>query len=244
MKKTKSKKWIPGVLLALGVVAGAGTYLKNKNSFYYSGTLEATKIDIPARVGSVVESKEVEEGQKVKSGQVLYRLAGEDIRLVAESAAKDYSRAERLYKIGSMPQEAFEHLKSKRDDSALKLHWCDIQAPMDGTILSLFREKGEWVGPGTKMLTLADLSELTAIYYVEQTKLANLSLGQKVIGILPEMGEKKFEGTISKINEEAEFTPKNVQTRTERTRLVYAIKVRYPNSDGILKPGMTLETSF
>ena len=55
------------------------------------------------------------------------------------------------------------------------------------------------------------------------------------------MDNKKFDGVIEFINPDSEFTPKNVQTRDERTRLVYGVKVRFANPDGILKPGMTLE---
>ena len=66
----------------------------------------------------------------------------------------------------------------------------------------------------------------------------------KVIGYLPE-ADKTFEGVISTINDEAEFTPKNVQTRKERERLVYGVKTRFVNDENLtLKPGMTLEVSF
>jgi HlyD family secretion protein len=66
-------------------------------------------------------------------------------------------------------------------------------------------------------------------------------MNQQVQATLPEMDDKKFSGVIEFINPEAEFTPKNVQTRDERTRLVYGVKIRFENKDGILKPGMTLE---
>jgi HlyD family secretion protein len=58
------------------------------------------------------------------------------------------------------------------------------------------------------------------------------------------MPEKKFPGTIALIRDEAEFTPKNVQTRSERTRLVYGVKLVFPNPEGILKPGMTIEVKL
>ena len=58
---------------------------------------------------------------------------------------------------------------------------------------------------------------------------------------LPELGMKRFEGKSTHIRDEAEFTPKNVQTRDERARLVYAVKVSFPNTDRALKPGMTIE---
>ena len=65
-------------------------------------------------------------------------------------------------------------------------------------------------------------------------------------GYLPELGDRKFEGIIVKINDEAEFTPKNVQTRTERERLVFGVKISFKetNADEILKPGMTIEVQL
>ena len=71
-----------------------------------------------------------------------------------------------------------------------------------------------------------------------------LKVGDCIKCYLPELPEKIIIGKIIKINEEAEFTPKNVQTREERTRLVYGVKVRFANDDMLLKSGMVLETAF
>ena len=95
--------------------------------------------------------------------------------------------------------------------------------------------------PGMKLLTLADLGEVWAVVYVPQPLLAKLSLDMEVEGVLPELPGKRFKGRVSHIHSEAEFTPKNVQTREERTRLVFGVKVRFPNPDRVLKPGMTVE---
>lgn len=74
--------------------------------------------------------------------------------------------------------------------------------------------------------------------------LYRLKIGQRITGILPEASDRTFSGRIIKINEEAEFTPKNVQTRAERTRLVYGVKVRFDNPDLMLKAGMTIESAL
>jgi HlyD family secretion protein len=68
----------------------------------------------------------------------------------------------------------------------------------------------------------------------------------KLKGYLPELNSREFDGKIIKINEEAEFTPKNVQTRSERTRLVFGVKVSFfdSNAEEILKPGMTIEVNL
>ena len=91
---------------------------------------------------------------------------------------------------------------------------------------------------------MANPYDIWAYFYVPYGMLYKLSVGQRVVGILPEADGMQFDGRIIKINENAEFTPKNVQTRDERTRLVYGIKVQFENPDLVLKAGMTIESTL
>ena len=126
----------------------------------------------------------------------------------------------------------------------LKVQWCTVKSPVSGRLLYSYREEGELVAPGTKLATVADLSEVWAYIYVPHDLLAKLKPGMEISGFLPEAGGKELPGRISVIYSEAEFTPKNVQTRKERTRLVFAVKVSFPNPDETLKPGMTIEVKL
>jgi HlyD family secretion protein len=171
-------------------------------------------------------------------------LTGDDIKLAAEIAERDYQRALKLRNSGSMPQESFDRIRFKRDDAALRASWCVINSPLDGTVIDRYHEPGELVNPSMKLLTLADLNHVYAYIYVPQTMLAHVQLDQKIQGVIPELGAKTVEGRVSHIRDQAEFTPKNVQTREERTRLVYGIKVSFDNTDRVLKPGMTVEVKL
>ena len=131
--------------------------------------------------------------------------------------------------------------KNKKDEIETRFKWCEVTSPIKGTVLTTYFEPGEMVLPGAKLLTVGDLDEVHAYFYLPHDRIALLRMNQKVTAHLPEMDDKEFEGVVAYINPEAEFTPKNVQTRDERTRLVYAVKIRFANSEGILKPGMTLE---
>jgi HlyD family secretion protein len=237
----KRKIAIPVVLILAGVTIWK---LSSGGNFRYAGTVEATEVDLSARVSSTISSYEVKEGDAVTAGQVLVRLSGEDIKLAAASAESDFERAEKVYKSGAMPFESYDHLRVKRDDTALRAAWCTVKAPLAGSVLDTYHEVGEWVTPGVKLLTIGDLSSVWAVFYVPQTSLAKVSLGLEVTGTLPEVPGRKFLGRVTHISSEAEFTPKNVQTRKERTRLVYGVKVTFPNPDGMLKPGMTLEAQL
>ena len=111
-------------------------------------------------------------------------------------------------------------------------------------MLYKYYEPGEFIAAGRKLLTVADMAEVDVWVYVEHDLLARLAVGDAVTALLPETGQT-FKGTILSINDEAEFTPKNVQTRRERERLVYGVKTRFHNDAALtLKSGMTVEVSF
>ena len=237
------KKIIP---LVLALVIGGVLFVKFKNGrdFRYAGTIEATETDLSARISGVIERYGAREGDEVKKGQVIAALDCADLKLAAGIAGADFKRAEELFAGGSLSRENYDRLKYRRDDAALKADWCTVRSPVDGRLLYAYKEKGELVVPGTKLATVADLSEVWAYVYVPHDALAGLKTGMELKGFLPEAGDRAFPGRVSVIQSEAEFTPKNVQTRKERTRLVFAVKVSFPNPDGTLKPGMTLEVKL
>lgn len=242
-KKPFNKKLLlPVPLILIAIIAYF--FLGRKSEFLYVGTVEATKTDISSRISSVISSFPAREGSRVKKGDLLVQMACEDTKLILDSTKKDFERAERLFRIGSLSQENFDHLKAKKDESSLKMDWCSIVALKDTSVLNTYREEGEYVNPGTKLLTLVNLSEVWTVIYVPQLVLSQISIGKKVTGFLPELNMRPFEGKISYISDAAEFTPKNVQTREERTRLVFGVKITFVNPDELLKPGMSLEVKL
>ncbi|HET9869586.1 MAG TPA: efflux RND transporter periplasmic adaptor subunit [bacterium] len=239
------KKLIPAILLALLAAGGLLTWHFWKPApFAYAGTVEATEVDVPARVASTIASLAVDEGRPVTQGQLLASLDGQDYRLAQRLADGDYTRSLALYQSGSIPAETFQHTQIQKQQADLKVQWCSILSPLTGVVLTKYHEPGEWVNPGTRLFTLADLSQVWCLIFVPQPDLARLSYGMKLSAFLPELPGKAFGGEVTHINDQAEFTPKNVQTEKERTHLVYAVKVTFPNPDGLLKPGMTLEMTL
>lgn len=237
------------LLLAVGALGASwfvplfGFSLKSyfNRPFRYAGTIEATKVHVPARVSSVVAHVAVQESDTVKQGQVLLTLACEDLRILADKAKADYDRVLKLRQVNAATAQEEDHLRAAWDDAKLRLSWCQVTSPLTGTVLTRYHEPGEQVGMGTRLFTLADLREVWTYVYVPQPMLAQLRLGMEVNGHLPELHDQAVPGRIVKISDEAEFTPKNVQTREERTRLVYGVKVLFKNPDGLLKPGMPIE---
>lgn len=111
-------------------------------------------------------------------------------------------------------------------------------APLSGIVLSENVEAGEYVSPGTPVITVGDLSRVYLRAYINETDLGRVKLGQKVRVLTDTFPGKAYEGKITFIASQAEFTPKNVQTEKERVKLVYRIKVDIPNPQLELKPGM------
>jgi HlyD family secretion protein len=235
------KKRLPLIMVAIVLLLLGVRKIWITQHFRYAGTLEATRVDLSARLGTVIQSIAVQEGDKVKEGGLLVSLDCQEVRIMQNLAAQNYRRGERLIKSGAMSKEAFDEMANRKQDADERLSWCNIVSPIPGTVLTRFHEPGEWVSPGAKILSLANLQDIWAYVYVPQEKVVQLKVGMELKGHLPELGDRIFTGVIRKINDEAEFTPKNVQTRKERTRLVFGVKVAFANTDEILKPGMTIE---
>jgi HlyD family secretion protein len=116
---------------------------------------------------------------------------------------------------------------------------CAIIAPSAGTVTLRAVEPGELVGISTNVVRLTYLEKVKLTIYVNEKELGHLALGQKAdVSIDAFENGRVFPGTIVYISPVAEFTPKNVQTKEERTKLVFAVKIEVENPDGALKPGL------
>ena len=120
-----------------------------------------------------------------------------------------------------------------------------ITSPINGVILSKYAEQGEFAAPGRALFKVADVSQMRLRAYITADLLTNVKIGQKVkvYADQGDKGRKEYEGTVSWISSEAEFTPKTIQTRNERSNLVYAVKIDVKN-DGIIKRGMYGDVKF
>ena len=120
-----------------------------------------------------------------------------------------------------------------------KLQRCKIVAPTNGMVLETYKKEGELVNQGQSLFKMADISSLNLRVYVSGDQLPHIKIGQKVKVFIDDTAatNRQLEGTVSWIASEAEFTPKIIQTKKERVKLVYAAKVKVPN-DGSLKIGM------
>jgi HlyD family secretion protein len=114
-----------------------------------------------------------------------------------------------------------------------------VKSPVGGTVTSKLIDAGEIVASRTPLIVVMDLDHAWANVYVDEPVVPRLRLGQKST-LVTDAGQR-LDGTITFISPKAEFTPRNVQTAEERSKLVYRIKVTVDNREGILKAGMPVE---
>ena len=118
-----------------------------------------------------------------------------------------------------------------------------LTAPMEGVVTSRGGQTGETATAGAPLLTIANLDEVTLVIYIPENRVGQVRLGQEVEVRVDSFPERVFLGHVASIAGEAEFTPRNVQTQEERVNLVFAVKVRIPNPDRALKPGMPADAT-
>jgi len=119
-----------------------------------------------------------------------------------------------------------------------------VKAPISGIILEKYAQTGELAAPGKSLYKMANIDNLILRVYISAPQLTQIKIGTQVkVMIDGNEGIKEIAGTVEWVSSEAEFTPKIIQTREERVKLVYAAKVRVPN-DGSLKLGMPGEIKF
>jgi HlyD family secretion protein len=291
---------------------------KDNGAMILSGNVEVTEINVGFKASGRVMERLVDEGDKVKTGDLLARLdsaeissvvaqgrasldeatvklselsAGSRLQEIEQAKAqmnaqeaelqkvkKDYERAEILYKNGAISASQFDVARSSYDArtalhrnalellslvregprkeeiniaghrvkqaravlaaSEERLKDTIIYAPMNGVVLRKYVEGGETVASGTPVVTIGDLEHPWIKVYVKEDRLGQVKLGQKAKITVDTFKGKVYEGAVTFISSEAEFTPKNVQTQEERVKLVFGVKVRAKNVNDELKPGM------
>jgi HlyD family secretion protein len=113
-----------------------------------------------------------------------------------------------------------------------------VVAPVSGTITHTPVEQGELIGMGSIVATISRLERMNLMIYVSETELGKAKLGGMADVYIDTYPERAFPAKIVYISPIAEFTPKNVQTKEDRTKLVFGVKLEIDNKDGILKSGM------
>ncbi|HEY5730878.1 MAG TPA: efflux RND transporter periplasmic adaptor subunit [Anaerolineales bacterium] len=181
--------------------------------------------------------------------QEVYDLAVDNLRALQTGA--DSPQVQAAGKFVEQATVALEQAKTNVASAQARLNTLETQlkkvtvyAPMDGVILTRNIEPGEFVQPGAVTFAMANLDEMTITVYVPEGKYGEISLGQQVSVTVDSFPNETFDAVVFHIADQAEFTPRNVQTVEGRHSTVYAIKLKVTDSEDKLKIGMPADVVF
>lgn len=214
------------MLLALLLAAAAWWYYTETTAspprgIVASGTIEAEEVSIASEVPGRVVQILAGEGDRVRAGDVLVRL--------------DDSVHQLQLRMASVVE---------RQLLELQIDKMAIRSPLDGIVARRSVRVGEVASPGGTLMVVADLSHVDLTLYVPEKEIGRVRVGQKVEVQVDSFPKEVFPGEVTFIATKAEFTPRNVQTQKDRQNLVFAVKVRIPNPDQRLKPGMPADATI
>jgi HlyD family secretion protein len=153
-------------------------------------------------------------------------------------------------KAGPMPEEvAIAQAQVQQAEAALarlqvQLDQMTLTAPRDGIVTERPANPGELAAPGATLMNLGDLDRLTLTVFIPETQIGRVRVGHAARVTVDAYSNETFEGTVTFISMEAEFTPKNVQTKEERVNLVFVVKISLDNPDHRLKLGMPADAEI
>lgn len=243
-----NKMIIPMLVLLIGLLPGCGLI---QNSPDGSGTIECTQVQISPQVAGRISRLPPQEGSSLRKNDLVaqldptdYELKRDEARATMKMAEADLKRIQQVFENQSATQKQMDDARATYDLAVAKLAIaekaisdCAVKAPMDGVVTTRSCEEGEFVGMGTPLITLSRLDEVWLSVYIPEDRLSRVKLGQPARVKID--GDKTvYNGIITFVSPEAEFTPKNVQTPDERAKLVYRVKITLPNPNGVFKPGM------
>lgn len=186
--------------------------------------------------------KEVIPRRELESARALNDQAGANVRerKQALQLLRKGPRRERIAAARANHEGAAARVSTARE----RLGYATLLAPISGVVLTKSVEPGEQVAAGTPVVTLGDLNRCWLKGYIAETDLGRVKLGQRVRVTTDGHPGRIFEGRVSFISSQAEFTPKSVQTEKERVKLVYRVKITLSNPGMELKPGMPADAEI
>lgn len=232
--------------------SGAGA--KDADILGGSGTIETDQLAITPQVSGRITSGPTEEGAPVKKGDVLFRLDAALLDLQVKQAEAGVSAAKAAYDNavddeGAGSTEAAA-AKAQLDQANVALSMAKLQAgyatvvsPIDGTVSSIAARAGENAVPGSTLAIVSDPASLTVTIYVAEGRIGEVEIGQKGT-LTTDSTDKDYHAEVVFVASQAEFTPSSIETKDQRVKLVYQVKLRISDADASLKAGMPADVTL
>jgi HlyD family secretion protein len=218
------------------------------NTLVLSGSIEAPQVEVNSEVAGKVIKLDKDEGSLVKAGDVIATLDDSSQKLIVKQQ-EDLVKIKQAM-LDEIPSDSskekikaakadLDQSKAALDLAKLILSKFQVKATINGTYTQRNINLGDIISIGTSIATLSDLSDLFVNVYIPQRNLQNVSLNQEVN--LKTVSGKNIKGKLLYIANEAEYTPKNIETTEAKENTVYKLKVKITDNIDILRPGMTVE---
>ncbi|MEW5984774.1 MAG: efflux RND transporter periplasmic adaptor subunit [Acidobacteriota bacterium] len=172
--------------------------------------------------------------QRVRGGEARVRAAEEALARLKAGARREEIEAARA-RVAAIDAQIAALEKATRDAT--------VRSPVAGIVTQKLVDQGELIAPRSPLVVVADLDHVWANVYMDEPLVPRVTLGQTAT-IHTDAGGAGIEGTVTFISPKAEFTPRNVQTAEERSKLVYRLKITVDNRSGVLKQGMPVEAEI
>jgi HlyD family secretion protein len=185
--------------------------------------------------GSATQKQREDARARFVSAQAQHRSAQQALKKL-ENLARPEQIKEAEARL-AQARASVELTQKQVDDST-------ITSPIDGVVTKKLRQEGDFALPGTILFTVADLSTVHLTIYVGEADLGTIKLGEEAHVFIDSYPKRVFSGKVVYISPVAQFTPKNVQTRDERVKLVFGVKIQIDNSQGIFKQGMPADATI
>lgn len=202
---------------------------------YYSAIAQARANLMKAQASYEKAKKDYERYSSLLKEELVSKSDFDRVKMQYESAQAEVEAA---VKAITQAESSYRAAEQRLKEAQADLKETKIYSPADGVILSRPVEVGEVVNPGSVLYVMVDLNKLYVKVYIPEPEIGKLRLGLPARVYIDAYPDNFFNGRISKIYEQAEFTPKNVETKEERVKLVFGVEVSVENPEGLLKPGM------
>lgn len=213
-----------------------------------SGTIEAEQIAITPQTAGRVISAPAHEGALVKKGAVLYKVDDALLRLQVEQAKAAVTAAQSNHANVKNDDDSssadIAAAKAQLDQAKVALEMAQVQqgyatitSPIDGVLSSISVKSGENAVPGSTLAVVSDIANLTVTIYIPEDRIGEVDLGRSG-KLTTDSTDREYAAEVVFVASEAEFTPASVETKDQRVKLVYQVKLALKDADTALKPGM------
>ena len=167
-----------------------------------------------------------------------------EARAILDQAESSLKKIELTQKEIQVAQTQFQAAQSAVAYARIQMAYTRLISPFSGIVTTRNMEPGEVVTPGKEVLILSDLSQVELKIFVGEEDMGKVRYGDTADITIDTFPDRTYNGKVTFISPEAEFTPKIIQTQKERVKLVYMVKITLPNPDVSLKPGMPADACF